>query len=203
MSSVSNDNYRSEGKVGNNPLFLIPVNFKAVLSWYYSSWKPTSENAILLLFALVTVWWFQPVTVVGESLTLEVIMQMYVRNFIYMVIVAGGFHYYFYMGKFQGNALKYENRGFSKDSKYTFNDQVWDNMFWTLASGVLFWTIYEVFLLQMQIQGVAPIHHWGESFWGNVWFVTWILLIPSWISFHFYFGHRFLHWKPMYKYFHS
>merc|ERR1711934_353252 len=31
------------------------------------------------------------------------------------------------------------------------------------------------------------------------WSVTWLLLIPIWREFHFYWTHRLIHWKPLYK----
>merc|ERR1711934_617800 len=31
------------------------------------------------------------------------------------------------------------------------------------------------------------------------WSVTWLLLIPIWREFHFYWIHRMIHWKPLYR----
>jgi len=42
-----------------------------------------------------------------------------------------------------------------------------------------------------------------SSPWSVLWFVVWFPLIGVWYSFHFYWVHRFLHWKPMYIRFHS
>jgi hypothetical protein len=36
-----------------------------------------------------------------------------------------------------------------------------------------------------------------------VWFVVLMLAVPFWREFHFYWIHRAIHWKPMYKHVHS
>ncbi len=193
-------NYQPDSFKAANPLFQLPPKLLKIISWYYHSWKPASENSILLLFARITFFWLQPTQVVGQLLDVQTIALMYVRNITYIFILAGGLHYYFYIAKAQGETLKYEKRQFSKDKKYTFNDQVWDNMFWTLASGVTIWTAYEVLLLNLYATGYMPQMQWGQN---PIWFIAWLLLIPSWVTVHFYFVHRFLHWGFMYKYFHS
>jgi lathosterol oxidase len=54
-------------------------------------------------------------------------------------------------------------------AKFTFGDQVWDNMFWTLAWGVPIWTAYECGLLWMLSQGMIPGHDWDA---GPIWFIA-------------------------------
>jgi sterol desaturase/sphingolipid hydroxylase (fatty acid hydroxylase superfamily) len=87
-----------------------------------------------------------------------------------------------------------------KGAQYTFGGQVRDNMFWTLVSGVGFWTVYEVLMFWLMGNGWIPVLAWVDS---PVWFVLLFLLTPAWISFHFYWVHRALHWGPLYKLAHA
>jgi len=57
-----------------------------------------------------------------------------------------------------------------------------------------------VLMLWAMANGYAPVLTWGAN---PVWFVALLLLTPVWISFHFYWIHRFLHWPPLYKVAHA
>ena len=49
----------------------------------------------------------------------------------------------------------------------------------------------------------AANHHVPYVSWLHPLYCTaWLLLIPIWREFHFYWIHRAIHWKPMYKYVH-
>ena len=84
----------------------------------------------------------------------------------------------------------------SRERRFTLNSQLRDNMLWTLTSGVFFWTAFEALMLWAMANGYAPMLLWAQN---PVWFVALFLLTPLWISFHFYWIHRFLHWPPLYK----
>ena len=75
-----------------------------------------------------------------------------------------------------------------------------DNMFWSLTSGVIFWTAYEVLIFWAMGNGYAPILTPAAN---PIIFTIWFLLTPLWISFHFYWIHRLLHYRPLYRFFHS
>ena len=63
-------------------------------------------------------------------------------------MVAGGLHLYLYAFKRQGNEYKYNNKELAKNNKkFLFSNQALDNMFWSVASGVTLWTIYETFFI--------------------------------------------------------
>ena len=123
------------------------------------------------------------------------------RNLILMTLVAGGLHWFFHAGKRQSDDLKFDPREVPMKGKvFTFNNQLHDNVFWTLASGVSIWTAYEVLMFWGMANGYIPVLYWVDN---PVWFVLLLFLTPLWISFHFYWIHRFLHWPPMYKIAHS
>ena len=198
-------NWRPEGPAENNPLFLWPVDWRASARWYLHNWKPNSEYAIFLFCALLSWFYLQPdlaVMATAELAGLSAeqwawIGRVYLRNLCYVLVFAGGLHLYFYTFMQQGQEHKYEARMLSADSsRFTFGKQVWDNMFWTLASGVTIWTLYEVILLTALAQGWAASTSWQQN---PLWFCAWFLIIPLWLSLHFYLGHRLLHWPPLYR----
>jgi sterol desaturase/sphingolipid hydroxylase (fatty acid hydroxylase superfamily) len=73
-------------------------------------------------------------------------------------------------------------------------------MFWTLASGVTVWSLYEVFLLWMLAGGRSPTVTLGSD---PILFIGIFLVTGIWIAFHFYWVHRLLHIGPLYRWVHS
>lgn len=128
-------------------------------------------------------------------------MEILVRNFCLMFLVAGTLHWYFYMAKIQGDNRRYDTRPFARSSRvFTFGSQVRDNMFWTLVSGVTVWSGYEAIMLWALSNGYAPAlnmaTHWP-------WLVLMILLIPMWETTHFFLIHRLIHTSKLYQRVHA
>jgi sterol desaturase/sphingolipid hydroxylase (fatty acid hydroxylase superfamily) len=73
-------------------------------------------------------------------------------------------------------------------------------MFWTLASGVTAWTIFQVVTIWMMANGYAPTITFASN---PIWFVAALILMPIWSAFHFYWAHRLLHVPFFYTRFHS
>ena len=114
-----------------------------------------------------------------------------------MILVAGVLHLYFYSWKRQGRVRKYDLRDLKAQSRsFTLGSQILDNMVWTLVSGVTVWTAYEVLMLWAMANGYAPILSAVDN---PLTFAALLFLTPVWISFHFYWIHRWLHWPPLYK----
>ncbi|MGI9483618.1 MAG: sterol desaturase family protein [Hyphomicrobiales bacterium] len=184
-----------------SPFFSWPLNPARMFSWLKDRWFTIAENSILVVVAYVSWRWFQPTLAEAKPFSFGWIAELYVRNLALLLIVAGGLHLYFYVWKHQKQRLKYDGRELAKDSKaFTFKSQVLDNMFWSMGSGVAFWTAYEALMFWAMANGYAPVLAWGNN---PVWFVVLFLLTPVWISFHFYWIHRFLHWPPIYKRVHA
>ena len=85
----------------------------------------------------------------------------------------------------------------NKDAKrFTFGNQVCDNMFWTLFSGVTIWTGFEILLLWAKANDIG---YWFSFSDNPILFIGLFIVIPSWNSFWFFCIHRALHWPPLYR----
>lgn len=184
-----------------SPFFSWPPDPRRMLMWIASRWFAIAENVIVLAISLVCWRWFQPSLVEARTLSPGWIGEIYLRNIFLLLVIAGGLHLYFFVWKKQKMRLKYDRRDLAKDSRaFTFNNQVFDNMFWSLGSGVLFWSGYEVLMFWAMANGYAPMLMWSTN---PVWFVALFLLTPVWISFHFYWIHRLIHVPALCKAFHA
>ncbi|MEO1491518.1 MAG: sterol desaturase family protein [Pseudomonadota bacterium] len=194
-------NHRPDLPIRVSPFFRWPPDPVAMLRWLWVNWFWLTERSILIGVALICWTWFQPPLEAMRELAPDWIAQIWVRNMILMTLVAGGLHFFFYTLSGQGKRLKYDARDLAKKGRmFTFANQTHDNMFWTLTSGVGFWTAYEVLTFWMMANGWIPVLMWADN---PVWFVLLFVLTPVWISFHFYWIHRALHWPPLYRLAHA
>eukprot|EP00039_Didymoeca_costata_P023340 m.6765 g.6765 ORF g.6765 m.6765 type:complete len:469 (-) comp3580_c0_seq1:124-1530(-) len=77
---------------------------------------------------------------------------------------------------------------------------------WYSIMGVVQWTFIEAMFLFAYANSRLEYKQDSELFHGDmrtVYFIGWCLFIPLWRDFHFYFAHRFLHLRGLYKYVHS
>ena len=129
-------NYHPVVPIQVSPVFRSPFNLLSVFKWFAGSWFPISEKLILVGLALISWFYFHPELSRCINFELAWMAEIFVRNLILMIIVAGGLHSYFYIFKSQGDRRKYDVKPLlCKNRVFTFNDQVLDNMFWTCASG--------------------------------------------------------------------
>mgnify|MGYP003951629885 CR=1 FL=1 len=184
-----------------SPFFAWPLNPLRMIIWIWKRWFTITENLIILAITLVTWNYFHPSMERTRDLSIDWIAEIWIRNFILLILVAGVLHWFFYMRKGQGNKLKYDPRSLMHNGKqFSFGGQVRDNMFWSLTSGVGFWTAYEVLIFWAMSNGYAPRLNPIET---PIIFIIFFWLTPLWISFHFYWIHRLLHYRPLYRFFHS
>jgi sterol desaturase/sphingolipid hydroxylase (fatty acid hydroxylase superfamily) len=150
---------------------------------------------------MITWFYFSPALERCREFAFDWIAQIWVRNLIIMLVVAGGLHLYFYRFKQQADEGKYDHRDLALNSKvFYFNNQVLDNMFWTMISAVGFWTAYEVLMMWAYANGIAPTLNFGDN---PAWFVFLIIAIPWYAGLHFYCQHRLLHIPFLYKLAHN
>ena len=187
--------------IPTSPVFAWPPRPVAALRWLAGSWLALS----MIVFEVATaclVWYaLQPGPARTGTLAFDWIALMYLRNLALIVLVAGGLHLYFHTLRRQGDVREFDARGLAKDKKaFSFRDQVLDNMFWTCVSGVTVWTGFEVLYVWALAKDLLPAMGFDSH---PVWFVAGFVLIPIWSSFHFYWVHRALHWRPLYRLAHS
>ncbi|MGX9356823.1 sterol desaturase family protein [Roseobacteraceae bacterium S113] len=184
-----------------SPFFRWPLDPLAMARWLWSTWFLLTEKLIILGISILCYLWLTPPLETLQNLEIGWIAQIYARNFALIFVIAGALHLWFYTFSKQGKELKYDPRPLmTKGRQFTLGGQIRDNMFWTLGSGVVFWTAYEVLMLWALANGVAPLVSWGAN---PLWFVALFLLIPLWESFYFYWIHRAIHIPFLYKHIHA
>jgi len=184
-----------------SPLFAWPLQPVAWLRWLASYWLALSAVTLELLAAFIVYRFFQADWDTMKTLSISWVAAVWIRNSVLLTLVAGGLHLWFYVFRAQQDNLKFESRDPTKQARsFTFGRQVWDNMFWSYASGVSAWTAWEVIYFWAAANEYAPRLSFASH---PVLFLLWFVLIVLWSSFHFYWVHRLLHWPPLYKIAHS
>jgi len=180
-----------------NPLFRWPLRPLAVLRWYWDSWFPITQNLALVGLAYAAWAWASPSLEVAAEPGVWILLIL-ARNLVLAGVLAQSLHMIFHGSGLQGGEHKYDPRPFPRKGRsFTFGDQFWDNVFWTLASGVTIWSLWEAFIWWAMANGLAPTWTWDD---GAIWFVAIFFLIPIWESFYFYWMHRLLHTDLFYRF---
>ena len=202
MEGMSREwNYHPDLPLHDPSIFRWPPDPGFLARWFAKNWLTLSERVMMVIVSVALWYWAYPSLDRAQEFALGWIAQVWAVNFAIIFLTAGGLHWFFYMRKGQGDRLKYDPRDLMvRGKQFTFGGQVRDNMFWSLGSGVCFWTGYEVLIFWAMGNGYAPILSPADH---PVIFVLWFLLTPVWISLHFYWVHRALHWGPLYRIAHA
>jgi sterol desaturase/sphingolipid hydroxylase (fatty acid hydroxylase superfamily) len=180
-----------------SPLFDWPPQPKDAFLELTKRWATISRNVLFLAMAFLVFRYLIADDTALRSLSLGWVGTIFLRNYLLMLVIAGGLHLYLFTFRMQGNRLKYDPRvKLAKSRKFSFQNQVWDNIFWSLASGTTIWSIYEVLYFWGVANGVIATLTLSEY---PLVFLTWLLALPVLTSSHFYFIHRLLHWPPLYR----
>lgn len=183
-----------------SPVFSWPPQPVEIARWFWNSWFLITEKLIIVGIAFASFYWFQPPLEEARTFAIGWVAQMYARNLLLALIIGGALHLWFYTFSAQGLKLKYDPRPLMVNGRqFTLGGQVRDNMFWTLGTGVLIWTAYEVVLIWSLANGYAPLITWAAH---PVWFVAVLFLIPIWESLYFYVIHRVIHIPFLYRHVH-
>ena len=178
-----------------------PFRWQNVWQWLKASWFGMAALPVWLAFALINWFFLHPSQVEMQTLQFGWILRVVCWNAVTLIVVAGGLHLYFYTFKKQGQQRKYDAKPQATNNpRFMFRSQVKDNIFWTMTSGLFFWTAFQVLYFWAWANGYAP---WASLDAHPVWFVIWLPLISIWSSFHFYWIHRWLHWPPLFKRYHT
>ena len=194
-------NWHPNLPVAVTPLFSWPPRPVETVRWFAANWLPMTEFMIYALMAVATWVWLQPDLQTMKTLEWHWVLQVWGRNVILMTLFAQGLHVWLYRWRRQGSDYKFDRRGLARNNRiFLFNDQYWDNVTYTLLSGVTVWTAYDVIVWMGYANGWAPMITLESN---PVWFILLFPLMPVIQSFHFYWLHRTLHVPWIYKRVHS
>ncbi len=191
----SRGEWRPDDPVSYAPVFMWPPKLTKFLIWlfnYIFSW-----NLIYIAVVFLSYYFLQPPLEQMKSFKIGWISTIFLRNMALVWIVYGGWHLFLYKFKSRGTERKYSSRWQNANgSTFLWNDQVYDNVFWTCASAVPIWTAYEVVTFWLYANHKIPYLDFHQH---PVYFILLFLLVPIWREFHFYLIHRLIHWKPLYN----
>jgi len=180
------------------PLFRWPLKIVGILKFlfwpggYLLGWNSVYIGVGVLAWLFLT-----PSLERMASFRLDWIALIYLRNAALLTFFAGGMHLRLYMKRAQGNHFKYTNKWLSTDNKkFLFRNQTKDNIFWNFASGCVIWTGYEAVSHWAFANELIPLVSWSEN---PIYIILILLAIGFMRDMHFYWTHRFSHWKPLYK----
>ena len=194
-------NYHPDLPLKDPSIFSKETSPQFVAAWIRRNWLALSERMILLILAVFAYYFLYPSLASAQAWAVGWVLQTYLVNLGFVLAIAGGLHWYFYMKKGQGKTLKFDGRDqVTGNRAFLFADQVKDNMFWSLSSGVAQLTAFQVVTMWLMANGYVPTITLTSN---PVWFVLWIVLLPVWSAFHFYWVHRLLHIPFFYTRFHS
>ncbi|MDG2170282.1 MAG: sterol desaturase family protein [Opitutales bacterium] len=200
-ASKKRDTWNHTTPVVFSPLFDWPPNLKGSILALTKRWVTISRNVLFLLMAWLVCRFFYPDMTHVQTLSVGWVGAIFLRNILFMLVITGGLHLYLFTFRVQGKRLKYDHKEqLDKSRKFSFKNQVWDNMFCSLAGGATIWSAYEVFYFWGLANGIIPSIGFLDH---PVIFVLWLLVIPVLTSSHFYLIHRLLHWPPLYRRVHS
>ena len=98
------------------------------------SWGLLGARIYVLGISILCWFYFAPALERCREFSADWIAQIWLRNIVIVLVVAGSLHLYFYTFNKQRDKEKYDPRDLARNSKlFYFNNQVWDNMFWTLT----------------------------------------------------------------------
>ncbi len=180
-----------------NPLFERPLIWGDVLRWYVGAWLPLTMNGVIVALAVLSYWLFSPSLDHATAPGLWM-LEILLRNAVLVAALAGVLQSVFHGRKAQGLDHKYDKRPYPRAGRmFSFDNQLKDNVFWTMCSAVPIWSAYEILIWM----GLANGWITYTSFALNpVWFVAVFFLIPIWESFYFYWIHRVLHLPIFYRF---
>ena len=190
-------NHLPETPIVVSPFWQWPPNPYAVFRWYFDSWFFITINLMIVALSFAAYYFTAPSLETASNPGLW-IAGVWVRNAVIVSIIAGSLHLWFHKYAMQDTDLKYDPRPFPRDGRmFTFSSQLKDNIFWTIASGVTIWSLFEALMFWSMANGYASVITFQTN---PIWFVAIFFLIPVWESFYFYWMHRFLHTDVMYRF---
>lgn len=196
ISATTDNHYKPDYRIESPPLYDWPPHPVAALHWlFFGMLFPWGFGFIAL--ALVAWFYLTPSMATMSVLSPGWIALIWLRNAFLLSVVAGSLHWWLHIRRSQGQQFKFQRQWLATaNQSFLWGNQVWDNMFWSLVSGVTFWTLFEAITLWIYASGKLPLVSIVEH---PVYFATGLLCVFFWSTLHFYLNHRLLHWQPLYK----
>lgn len=194
----SRGEWKPDNKPVPGPLFRWPLKPLEILKYLFGYggllWR---YNALYVGIAVVSWFFLTPGLSRLASFAPGWIALLNLRNAGWLILIAGGLHVRLYIKRAQGTKYKYSNKWPAKDDKkFLFKSQTKDNPFWSLVSGCTVRTGYEALTLWAYANDLLPYADWRS---GPGYFVLVTIGILFFRQIHFYWIHRFTHWKPLYR----
>ena len=198
MSDRQEWNHVPEVPIKVSPLWQWPPKPYAAFRWYFDSWFFFTVHGAIVGLAVLGYYFAAPSLEQAATVAPGWVAVVWLRNGIIVGLLAGVLHWWFHRYSGQGTDMKYDPRPFPRAGRvFTLGHQLWDNMFWTIASGVTIWSALECLLWWSMANGYAATITFGSN---PVWFIAIFFLIPVWESFYFYWIHRLLHTDLFYRF---
>ena len=180
------------------PIWKWPPRPLQVLQWIFANpgylfpW-----NVMFAGIAILTWLYTQPELSRMAEFEIGWIAHIFLRNLVLLVVFYGALHLWLYTFKGQGSAFKYQAKWWGeKKPRFIGGSQIIDNVFYSIASGCTIWSAYEVFMMWSYANGYLPTVAWDSS---PLHMAVLLGVLMAWQTIHFYFAHRALHWKPLYR----
>ena len=137
-------NYHPDLPLHDPSIFHWPPRPGFIARWIGRNWLTLSERVLMVLLSIAAWWLLYPSLEQARSFSFGWIAQTWLANLGLMIVIAGGLHWFFYIRDGQGKTLKFDHRDQAKGNRlWNFSNQVHDNMFWSLSSGVTQLTAFQ------------------------------------------------------------
>ena len=165
-------------------------------------WSPT--NLLYVAMAIATWLFFGPRLERCVEFEVGWIAQVYAINLVSTLLLAGGLHLYFYTIKCQGMERRIDPSEPGRNNpKFFGRAQVWTTCSIRASAVSPSGRAYVVLFMWLYANNLIPWLTWGTSMLGMLWFVLLFPLLVMWEQTRFYFVHRLLHTKQMWRCTHS
>lgn len=189
--------YTPDLPIGPAPYARWPVDLRRGAMFFAKAWNPLTERFLVLVAAVVIWSFFTPSLERTATFQFDWMAEVFARNSILVFTLVGGLHLWLFTFRGQNDDTHYDARPLATKSKiFLFGNQVWDNMFWTMASTVPIGTLWECLMLWAMANGHVTLISWSES---PVYATLLLAVIPIWAAWHFYAVHRVLHIPWLYR----
>lgn len=188
--------------INYSPVFDWPQPIFKILRYFFGTGFLISQRSIYAAVAVVAWLYFMPalaeVSRFSWSWVGTVALVLLVINLAY----GWGYHWLFWVSNLNSKQCKFDKRPLATNSeRFLFGNQLWDNVFLSLTSGLFFTVLYMCGYMWLYANESLTMYGWSD---GWLWYMAVFPIIIWWSSFHFYVVHRLMHeWQWLYDKVHA